>query len=51
MTLIHSDLPDHDRARGHQDGWNYFIGVFLEQFGNGSRKKFSWEEAHHCKGE
>ena len=46
MTLVHSDLPDHDLARGHERGWNYFLGVFHEQFGNGSRKKFSWEEAH-----
>lgn len=46
MTLVHSDLPDHEVARGHERGWNYFLGIFLEQFGNGSRKQFSWEEAH-----
>lgn len=46
MTLVHSDLPDTDEARGHERGWSYFIGVFFEQFGSGSRKKFSWEEAH-----
>src|SRR5438128_407833 len=22
MTLVHSDLPDDDRARGHEKGWN-----------------------------
>jgi uncharacterized protein YndB with AHSA1/START domain len=46
MTLVHSDLPDHELARGHERGWNYFLGVLTEQFGQGSRKNFSWEEAH-----
>src|SRR5690349_10912493 len=39
MTLVHSDLPDHELARGHQKGWNYFLGILCEQFGNGSRKQ------------
>ena len=47
MILVHSDLPDHELARGHEKGWTYFLGIFHEQFGNGSRKKFRWEEAHH----
>lgn len=46
MTLVHSDLPDHDLARGHEKGWNYFLGIYLEQFGKGSRKEYRWEEAH-----
>ena len=46
MTLVHSDLPDHERARGHEKGWNYFLGIFQEQFGNGSRKKYRWDDAH-----
>jgi uncharacterized protein YndB with AHSA1/START domain len=46
LTLVHSDLPDHERARGHEKGWTYFLGVFNEQFGSGSRKPFRWEEAH-----
>ena len=46
MTLVHSNLPDHELARGHEKGWNYFVGIFREQFGNGSRKEFSWDEAH-----
>lgn len=46
ITLVHSDLPDHELARGHERGWNYFMGIFCVQFGSGSRKKFSWEEAH-----
>jgi uncharacterized protein YndB with AHSA1/START domain len=39
MTLVHSDLPDDDKARSHEKGWNYFLGIFTEQFGVGSRKK------------
>ena len=46
MTLVHSDLPDTDEARGHERGWNYFLGIFREQFGNGSRKEYRWEDAH-----
>ena len=46
LTLVHSELPDHEMARGHERGWNYFLGIFREQFGDGSRQKFSWEEAH-----
>jgi uncharacterized protein YndB with AHSA1/START domain len=46
LTLVHSGLPDSEPARGHDRGWNYFVGIFCEQFGNGSRKKFSWDEAH-----
>ena len=46
MTLLHSDLPDCEPARGHENGWNYFLNTFLEQFGKGSRKKYRWQEAH-----
>ena len=46
MTLVHSDLPEHELARGHEKGWNYFLEIFREQFGNGSRKQYRWEEAH-----
>jgi hypothetical protein len=46
MTLVHSELPDHELARGHEKGWNYFLGIFREQFGNGSRKKYRWDDAH-----
>jgi uncharacterized protein YndB with AHSA1/START domain len=46
MTLVHSDLPDTVEAKGHERGWNYFVGIFHEQFGSGSRKNFRWEEAH-----
>lgn len=46
MTLVHSDLPDHELARGHERGWRYFLETFREQFGDGSRKAYRWEEAH-----
>ena len=46
MTLVHSDLPDTDEARGHEKGWNYFLGIFREQFGTGSREESRWEDAH-----
>lgn len=48
LTLVHSGLPDHEVAKGHEKGWNYFLGVYREQFGDGSRKEFRWEEAHSC---
>jgi len=33
MTLVHSNLPDNEKARSHERGWNYFLGIFPEQFG------------------
>lgn len=48
MTLVHAGLPDHERARGHERGWNYFLDIFYDQFGNGSRKEFRWDDAHSC---
>ncbi len=49
MTIVHSDLPDCEPAKGHQTGWTYFMSVFVEQFGPGTRKKFVYEEAHPTK--
>jgi len=46
MTLVHSNLPDTNEARGHERGWHYFLGIFCEQFGNGSPGKYRWEDAH-----
>jgi len=46
MTLVHSGLPDTDEARGHERGWNYFLGIFREQFGLGSHAEYRWEDAH-----
>jgi uncharacterized protein YndB with AHSA1/START domain len=39
MTLVHSDLPDHEFARGHEKGWNYFLDIFPGQLGNNARKE------------
>jgi uncharacterized protein YndB with AHSA1/START domain len=39
MTLVHSNLPDTDGGRSHEKGWNYFLGIFPEQFGNIPGKK------------
>jgi len=39
MTLVHSGLPDTDAGRGHETGWNYFLGIFPEQFGSAPGKK------------
>lgn len=39
MTLVHSGIPDTDGGRGHERGWNYFLDIFPEQFGDGSREK------------
>ncbi|HKV52798.1 MAG TPA: SRPBCC domain-containing protein [Gemmatimonadaceae bacterium] len=33
MTLVHSGLPDHEKAKTHQDGWNYFLDAFAQQLG------------------
>jgi uncharacterized protein YndB with AHSA1/START domain len=38
MTLVHSGLPEDEKARSHEKGWNYFLNTFPEQFGNASRK-------------
>lgn len=46
MTLVHSDLPEHERARSHEGGWTYFLETFREQFADGSRREYRWEEAH-----
>jgi uncharacterized protein YndB with AHSA1/START domain len=46
MTLLHSGLPDTDGGRGHEKGWSYFLEIFRDQFGDGSRKKYRWDDAH-----
>ena len=39
MTLVHSGLPDTDAGRGHEKGWNFFLGNFLGQFGKSAGKE------------
>ncbi len=46
MTLVHSNLPDHELAKAHKDGWTEFLGIFVGQFGAGSRKEYRRDEAH-----
>ncbi|PWU15347.1 MAG: SRPBCC domain-containing protein [Bdellovibrio sp.] len=46
MSLVHSGLPDTPEARGHERGWNYFLGIYCEQFGSGSRAQYRFEDAH-----
>ncbi len=36
--LVHSDLPGTDEGTSHEQGWNYFLGTFSEQFGVASGK-------------
>ena len=38
MTLVHSDLPDHELARGHEKGWNHFLDILSEQVADAARK-------------
>jgi uncharacterized protein YndB with AHSA1/START domain len=51
MTLVHTDLPDTDKVRSHdyEKGWNYFLGIFPEQFGRRNsnlapEKEPSWQK-------
>jgi len=32
MTLVHTGLPDTNQGKGHEKGWNYFLGKFSERF-------------------
>jgi uncharacterized protein YndB with AHSA1/START domain len=38
MTLVHSDLPDTEGGRAHEDGWNYFLNAFPRQFGTAAER-------------
>lgn len=38
MTLVHTGLPDNNQGRGHEGGWNYFMGNFEKQFGGATAK-------------
>jgi len=39
MTLVHSDLPDDDKARSHERGWNYFLDKLVDNLGSGSHRQ------------
>ena len=32
MTLVHSDLPNTEDAKGHEDGWNHFLDGVVKRF-------------------
>lgn len=36
MTLVHSGLPDHEKAKSHENGWNYFLDQFLKRLSDGA---------------
>jgi len=38
LTLVHSGLPDDERARSHEKGWNYFLDLFHQQFDGKKRE-------------
>ena len=33
MTLVHSELPNTEGGRAHREGWEHFLGIFPDQFG------------------
>lgn len=33
MTLVHADLPDDEKSKSHEQGWNYFLDGFSARFG------------------
>jgi uncharacterized protein YndB with AHSA1/START domain len=37
MTLVHSGIPDNERGKKHEKGWNYFLDIFPEQFREAAR--------------
>ena len=37
LTLRHSDVPDDELGRAHQDGWNFIVGAIADRFA--SKKK------------
>jgi uncharacterized protein YndB with AHSA1/START domain len=39
MTLVHSDLPDTEGGRGHENGWNFILDGFTDQFAKAPDKK------------
>ena len=39
MTLVHSDLPDTNGGRSHDEGWKYFLDKLVGHFASGTRQK------------
>ena len=32
LTLLHTNVPDDDMGRGHEDGWKFIVGAIAERF-------------------
>jgi uncharacterized protein YndB with AHSA1/START domain len=39
MVLMHTDLPDDERARAHEEGWKHFLDTLVESFASGARNR------------
>jgi hypothetical protein len=39
MTLVHSGLPNDDKAKGHEKGWNSISDKFSSIFVSGSHRR------------
>jgi len=39
MTLVHSGLPDNDKARAHEQGWNHFLDKLVENLTSGAKPR------------
>ena len=39
MTLVHSNLPDHELAKSHKEGWTYFMDKFLDTLDKKAARK------------
>jgi uncharacterized protein YndB with AHSA1/START domain len=39
MTLVHSDLPDGEEGRMHDEGWTHFLNVLVDHFGSLARRR------------
>jgi uncharacterized protein YndB with AHSA1/START domain len=38
MTLVHSGLPNDEKAKSHEKGWNYFLDIFPGKLAAAKRK-------------
>lgn len=38
MTLVHSGLPDDEKAKSHEKGWTYFLDKLVDHLGSGARR-------------
>jgi uncharacterized protein YndB with AHSA1/START domain len=38
VTLRHTDLPDDDMGRQHEEGWNFVLGAIADRFASRARR-------------